>query len=76
MTALLSSDGHNFFGFLTRTKSALLRFASAIEKLRMRQVQREIEFHLRLHNISLKHDDIGFMSGLAKRSTKPKSSVK
>jgi hypothetical protein len=74
MTTLLSSGDHPypFLGFLARTKIVLLRFSKAIQKSRMRQAQREIELHRRLHNIS----DIGPMSGVARRHPKSKSSVK
>jgi hypothetical protein len=72
MTTLLSSGTHPFLEFLTRTKIVLLRFSKAIQKSRIRQAQREIELHRRLHNIS----DFGLMSGIAKRRSKPKSSVK
>jgi hypothetical protein len=75
MTALLSSGNHTFLEFLTRTKSALLRFAKAIEKSRLRQIQREVEYHVRLHNTSLRRDDLGVASGIARRKTKPKSST-
>lgn len=76
MTALLSSGDYASFGFLTRVKGAVLRLAKAIAESRMHQMQREVEFRLRLHNISPRRDDIAPLPGIARRTTKPKSSVK
>lgn len=76
MTALLSSGDYASFGLLTRLKSAVLRYVKAIEESRMRQMQREVEFHLRLHNIPPKRAGAASLPRIAKPTAKPKSSVK
>jgi hypothetical protein len=76
MTALLSSGDYASSGFLKRMKNAVLRCVKAIEESRMHQMQREIEFHLRLHNIPPKRAGAASLPRIVKPTAKPKSPVK
>jgi hypothetical protein len=76
MTTLFSSSDDRTVWFLTLTKSVLLRVANAMEKSRLRQVQREIYILRRFHNISSKHDDdIAFLPAYPNETTKLDSLV-